>query len=120
MGPLANPRRLDAMAGFVADAREHGADVRTGGERIGNQGFFFEPTVLSEVPTNAEIMNEEPFGPVALINPMASADAIIEEANRLPYGLAMSERQLFVLVPQQWLPVVQERFCTSGPEPGVA
>ena len=88
MGPMANERGPEGLAKKIADAKDKGAKIDTGGERIGNQGFFFEPTVLSEVPTDAEIMNEEPFGPVALINPLASADAIIEEANRLPYGLA--------------------------------
>jgi len=88
MGPMANERGPEGLAKKIADAKDKGAKLGTGGERIGNQGFFFEPTVLSEVPTDAEIMNEEPFGPVALINPLASADAIIEEANRLPYGLA--------------------------------
>jgi succinate-semialdehyde dehydrogenase/glutarate-semialdehyde dehydrogenase len=56
--------------------------------RIGNQGFFFAPTVLSDTPLSAEIMNEEPFGPVALINRYAGEEAMIAEANRLPYGLA--------------------------------
>ena len=88
MGPMANARGPEGLAKKIADAKDKGAKLDTGGERIGNQGFFFEPTVLSEVPTNAEIMNEEPFGPIALINPMANADAIVEEANRLPYGLA--------------------------------
>ena len=88
MGPLANPRRLDAMAGLVADAREHGADVRTGGERIGNQGFFFQPTVLADVPEDSRIMNEEPFGPVAPITPFKEFDEVIDRANRLEFGLA--------------------------------
>ena len=88
MGPLANPRRLDAMAGFVADAREHGADVRTGGERIGNQGFFFQPTVMADVSEDARIMNEEPFGPVVPIVPFKEFDEVIERANRLEFGLA--------------------------------
>ncbi|GAB5348281.1 NAD-dependent succinate-semialdehyde dehydrogenase [Alteriqipengyuania sp. 357] len=88
MGPMANERGPEGLAKKIADAKGKGAKLGTGGERIGNQGFFFEPTVLSEVPTNAEIMNEEPFGPVAMVNPMANADAMIEEANRLPYGLA--------------------------------
>lgn len=88
MGPMANERGPEGLAKKIADAKDKGATIAAGGERIGNQGFFFEPTVLTEVPTNAEIMNEEPFGPVALINPMANADAMIEEANRLPYGLA--------------------------------
>ncbi|WP_284124266.1 NAD-dependent succinate-semialdehyde dehydrogenase [Parerythrobacter aestuarii] len=88
MGPMANARGPDGLQAKIADAREHGAKVLAGGERIGNQGFFHQPTVLSEVPIDAAIMNEEPFGPVAIINPMPGYDAMIEEANRLPYGLA--------------------------------
>ncbi|MEH6660104.1 MAG: NAD-dependent succinate-semialdehyde dehydrogenase [Parasphingorhabdus sp.] len=88
MGPMANPRRPDAMQRMIGDAVTRGAKLGTGGERIGNQGYFFAPTVLSEVPLDAEIMNEEPFGPVALINRYSSEDDMIAEANRLPYGLA--------------------------------
>ncbi|KLE34585.1 NAD-dependent succinate-semialdehyde dehydrogenase [Aurantiacibacter luteus] len=88
MGPMANARRPDAIGKFVADAKDRGARLATGGERIGNQGFFFKPTVLSEVPLDAEVMNEEPFGPLALVNPYAGEDAMIAEANRLNYGLA--------------------------------
>ncbi len=88
MGPMANARGVDGIQNTIADAIEHGAKLLSGGERIGNQGYFHQPTVLSEVPTDAEIMNEEPFGPVAILNPMAGEDAMIEEANRLPYGLA--------------------------------
>ncbi len=88
MGPLANPRRVDAMEAFVADAVQRGANVRTGGKRIGNEGFFFEPTVLTDVPRDARIMNEEPFGPVAPITRFASYEEVVTEANRLPYGLA--------------------------------
>jgi succinate-semialdehyde dehydrogenase / glutarate-semialdehyde dehydrogenase len=88
MGPLANTRRLDAMESLIADAVSHGAKLRTGGKRIGNVGNFFEPTVLTDVPLSARIMNEEPFGPVAIMRPVASLDEAIEEANRLDYGLA--------------------------------
>lgn len=88
MGPMANPRRPDALARMVADARDRGARVTAGGERIGNQGFFFQPTVLAEVPLEAEIMCDEPFGPVAILNPAKDEAAMIAEANRLPYGLA--------------------------------
>jgi succinate-semialdehyde dehydrogenase / glutarate-semialdehyde dehydrogenase len=88
MGPMANARRPDAMARLIGGAVEVGARLHTGGERLGNQGYFFAPTVLSDVPLDAEIMNEEPFGPVALINPYRNADDMLEEANRLPYGLA--------------------------------
>ena len=88
MGPMANPRRPDAMERLIGDAVARGGKLGTGGERIGNQGFFYAPTVLSEVPLEADIMNEEPFGPVAILNPFGSDDDMIAEANRLPYGLA--------------------------------
>ncbi len=88
MGPLAHSRRVDAMEGFVADAKAKGAQVVTGGNRIGNKGYFFEPTVLTDVPTSARIMNEEPFGPLAIIAPFKDMDGVVAEANRLPYGLA--------------------------------
>nr|BAC56974.1 putative vanillin dehydrogenase [Sphingomonas paucimobilis] len=88
MGPMANARRPDAMERLNRSAVDAGATLNAGGERIGNQGFFYAPSVLSDVPLDAEIMNEEPFGPVALINPYRTADEMIAEANRLPYGLA--------------------------------
>ena len=88
MGPLANPRRVDAMEGFVSDAVQRGAKVKAGGKRIGNEGFFFEPTVLTDVPRDARIMNEEPFGPVAAIRPFDTFENVVSEANRLDYGLA--------------------------------
>lgn len=88
MGPLANARRPEAMERLIADAVKAGAKLHTGGNRVGNQGFFFAPTVLSDIPLSAEIMNEEPFGPVALINRYATEDDMVAEANRLPYGLA--------------------------------
>lgn len=88
MGPMANPRRVAAMERLIPDAVKSGAKLLAGGERFGNSGFFFQPTVLSEIPEEATIMNEEPFGPVALINPIRSIDEGIERANRLPYGLA--------------------------------
>jgi len=88
MGPMANPRRPEAIDRFIANAKDKGATLHTGGKKIGNQGFFYEPSVLSEIPLDAEIMNEEPFGPVALINPYKDEAAMIAEANRLPYGLA--------------------------------
>jgi succinate-semialdehyde dehydrogenase/glutarate-semialdehyde dehydrogenase len=88
MGPMANARRLDAMDRLIGDALAKGAKLETGGARIGNEGFFFAPTVLSNVPIDAAIMNEEPFGPVALINAYPDETAMVAEANRLPYGLA--------------------------------
>jgi succinate-semialdehyde dehydrogenase / glutarate-semialdehyde dehydrogenase len=88
MGPLAHSRRLDAIEAFVADATAKGAKVETGGRRIGNKGYFFEPTVLTGVSRETRIMNEEPFGPLAIVNSFESFDEAVAEANRLPYGLA--------------------------------
>ncbi len=88
MGPLANPRRVTAMETFIGDAVKHGGEVNTGGNRIGNKGNFFEPTVLTNVPKDARIMNEEPFGPVAVISTFRNFDDVVSEANRLPFGLA--------------------------------
>jgi succinate-semialdehyde dehydrogenase/glutarate-semialdehyde dehydrogenase len=88
MGPMANPRRPDAMERLIGDAVAKGGTLHTGGDRIGNQGYYYAPTVLSNVPLDAAIMNEEPFGPVAILNPYAGEREMIEEANRLPYGLA--------------------------------
>ncbi|MFX1767572.1 NAD-dependent succinate-semialdehyde dehydrogenase [Paraburkholderia sp. A1RI-2L] len=88
MGPLANDRRLAAMERLVADAREHGAKVLTGGERVGREGYFFAPTVLTDVPLSARIMNEEPFGPLAPVTRFSRYEDAVAEANRLPYGLA--------------------------------
>lgn len=88
MGPVANSRRLAAMTELVGNARAVGAGVAVGGNRIGDEGFFFEPTVLVDVPPTADIMNSEPFGPVAAITTFKSLDSAVAEANRLPYGLA--------------------------------
>jgi succinate-semialdehyde dehydrogenase/glutarate-semialdehyde dehydrogenase len=88
MGPLANPRRSDAIEAMVEDARQAGARLLAGGSRGDAGGFFFEPTVIADVPLNARAMNDEPFGPLALIRPFATVDDAIREANRLPYGLA--------------------------------
>jgi succinate-semialdehyde dehydrogenase/glutarate-semialdehyde dehydrogenase len=88
MGPLANTRRVVAIEAFVDDALKAGAERKTGGSRIGEKGNFFEPTVLTNVPLTARAMNEEPFGPLAMINPFKTFDDAVSEANRLPYGLA--------------------------------
>ena len=76
------------MEDFVSDAQNHGANVVTGGERIGNQGYFYAPTVLSDVPDEAKIMNDEPFGPIAPITHFNTFDEVVERANSLPFGLA--------------------------------
>ena len=88
MGPLANDRRLAAMGEFHADAVDRGAQVLTGGHRIGEAGNYWAPTVFDEVPTEARLFNDEPFGPVAGIRGFDRLDEAIVEANRLPYGLA--------------------------------
>ncbi|TAN02506.1 MAG: aldehyde dehydrogenase family protein, partial [Rhizobiaceae bacterium] len=88
MGPLANHRRIEAMEALVADARQKGARVLAGGERLGNRGYFFPVTVLADLPDDARVMREEPFGPLAVINPVASLEEAIAKANALPFGLA--------------------------------
>lgn len=88
MGPMANARRPEAIEGFLADAVSKGAEICTGGERIGNEGFFFQPTVLTGVTNDMRIMNEEPFGPVVSALPFRDFDEVVEQANRLPFGLA--------------------------------
>ncbi len=88
MGPMANPRRLEAAVSLVADARERGAVVATGGSPIEGPGWFFEPTVLTDVPLDARVMIEEPFCPIAPVVPFSDLDQALELANSLPYGLA--------------------------------
>ncbi len=88
MGPLANDRRVPSIEGLVQDAVSRGGKLGTGGKRIGNKGYFYEPTVISDLPLDARAMNEEPFGPLALVNRFKAVDDVIAEANRLPYGLA--------------------------------
>ena len=88
MGPLANVRRVGAIQELIGDATSKGATLRTGGKRIGNVGNFWEPTILTDVPNAADVMNIEPFGPVAVTQRFSNIDDAIHEANRLPYGLA--------------------------------
>ncbi len=88
MGPLANSRRIDAMESFVNDAKHRGGKIATGGQRRGNQGYFYEPTVITDVPDDSKIMTQEPFGPLAPIVRFKTFDEVVERANSLPYGLA--------------------------------
>jgi len=88
MGPLANHRRIGELTDLVEDARAQGAELKTGGSKLGDKGYFFQPTVLANVPDSARVMQEEPFGPLAIINPVVSLDEAIEKANSVPYGLA--------------------------------
>jgi succinate-semialdehyde dehydrogenase / glutarate-semialdehyde dehydrogenase len=88
MGPLAHDRRITAMEAFIEDAREKGAEIQTGGDRIGDKGFFWAPTILTHTSQDSRVMNEEPFGPVSVMVLFDSFEDAVTEANRLPYGLA--------------------------------
>ncbi|MBB5695384.1 NAD-dependent succinate-semialdehyde dehydrogenase [Muricoccus pecuniae] len=88
MGPLANERRVPTIEALVQDAVGRGAKLQAGGNRIGNKGYFYEPTVLSDLPLDSRAMNEEPFGPLALVNRFSDFDEVVAESNRLPFGLA--------------------------------
>ena len=88
MGPLANSRRLDAMDSIVADVKARGGKIQTGGSRRGNQGYFFDPTVVTDVPDDCKIMTQEPFGPVAPIVTFKTFDEVVQRANSLEFGLA--------------------------------
>ena len=88
MGPLANARRVTAMTALTADALAKGATLATGGERIGTSGNFFAPTVFTDLPMNADVLNTEPFGPMAAVMGFDALEDAINEANRLPFGLA--------------------------------
>ncbi len=88
MGPMANPRRPTALDALIRDALDHGARLVCGGKRMGERGYFFAPTVLKDVPASARIMNEEPFGPVAIFSRFKTFEEAVVQANRLPYALA--------------------------------
>jgi succinate-semialdehyde dehydrogenase/glutarate-semialdehyde dehydrogenase len=88
MGPLANARRIDAMDKFVNDAKDRGGKIVTGGTRRGNQGYFYEPTVISDLPDDSMLMTQEPFGPLAPVVTFKTFDEVVERANSLPFGLA--------------------------------
>ena len=88
MGPMANARRLDALESFVTDSKNRGGKIVTGGKRRGNQGYFFEPTIVTDVPDDSKVMTEEPFGPIAPIVTFKTFDEVVSRANSLQYGLA--------------------------------
>ena len=88
MGPLCHARRVTAMEGFVQDARDRGAEIVTGGSRIGNTGFFYAPTVVAGGCEALQLMNEEPFGPIAIVTPFSGFEDVIRRANSLSFGLA--------------------------------
>lgn len=88
MGPLANPRRDEAVGALIDDAVAAGGRLVAGGERLFNAGHFRAPALIADVPLNARAMNDEPFGPIALTRRFDTIDEAVAEANRLPYGLA--------------------------------
>ncbi|WP_448955406.1 NAD-dependent succinate-semialdehyde dehydrogenase [Labrys neptuniae] len=88
MGPVAHERRVAAVESVIQDAADKGAVVRAGGKRVGNKGYFIEPTVITEASRDSLAMNGEPFGPIALMTPFRHFEDAVNEANRLPYGLA--------------------------------
>jgi succinate-semialdehyde dehydrogenase/glutarate-semialdehyde dehydrogenase len=88
MGPLCHPGRVTAMEELVADAMRGGANVVTGGKRIGNGGYFYAPTIVETPDDKIALMRDEPFGPVAVVSRFASVDEGLQRANGLPFGLA--------------------------------
>jgi succinate-semialdehyde dehydrogenase/glutarate-semialdehyde dehydrogenase len=88
MGPLAHARQRGRIEILLNDALTRGARLAAGGRRIEGKGYFFEPTILADVPEHARIMNEEPFGPVAVVNPFSTFEDGIAKANCSPVGLA--------------------------------
>jgi len=88
MGPVANVRRQEAMRKFVDDSRARGASILAGGESLGNEGYFYAPTVVAELPDNSRLMIEEPFGPIAGFATFREFDEVVHRANSLPFGLA--------------------------------
>src|SRR3546814_8708846 len=88
MGPLAHERRVPTMTKFVEDAKKHGGKIALGGEPLDRKGFFFSPTVVTDVPDDSMLMTEEPFGPVAPVVRFKDTDEVLRRANSLPFGLS--------------------------------
>jgi succinate-semialdehyde dehydrogenase/glutarate-semialdehyde dehydrogenase len=87
LGPLVNKSAQNNMISFVDDAAHKGARVVTGGHRPDRKGFFFEPTLLTDVPDDANVLNDEIFGPIAPLQRFSSTEEAITKANGTPYGL---------------------------------
>jgi succinate-semialdehyde dehydrogenase/glutarate-semialdehyde dehydrogenase len=88
VGPVIDAGRLDALERLTDDAVAHGARLCCGGARLPRTGHFFAPTVLADVPADAEIMHEEPFGPICVVNPFSTIDDAIAQANATDYAFA--------------------------------
>lgn len=87
VGPLVNAETRDKVAAFVADAVAKGARIECGGEAPKGPGYYYPPTVLSNVPETAECVHDEIFGPVAAIQTFTDQDEVIRRANDTEYGL---------------------------------
>jgi succinate-semialdehyde dehydrogenase/glutarate-semialdehyde dehydrogenase len=90
VGPMTNKRGLERAGALVEDATKKGARLLTGGGRPAgfSRGYYFEPTVLADVPDTARIMSEEPFGPVAPLTRFSSFEEVVARANAAAVGLA--------------------------------
>ncbi|MEM7069391.1 MAG: NAD-dependent succinate-semialdehyde dehydrogenase [Pseudomonadota bacterium] len=88
MGPVVHAGRIAALQEMVNDAVNRGANLLIGGGQMDQPGHYFQPTVLTNVPDDALILREEPFGPIAVLNSIATLEEGIEKANSVPYGLA--------------------------------
>jgi acyl-CoA reductase-like NAD-dependent aldehyde dehydrogenase len=88
MGPLAQRRRVPAMASFIDDAHQRGATLLAGGQALGGDGNFFAPTVIADLPEDSKLMTEEPFGPIAGMIRFKTVEEALKRANSLPFGLA--------------------------------
>ena len=88
LGPVIDRRAVDNFSALVADAVDHGADLRTGGSAVPGEGYFFEATVLDRVPADSLIANTEIFGPVAAISRFGTQEEVLAAANDTPFGLA--------------------------------
>ena len=87
VGPLVDATSREKVASLVASAVDGGAQVMTGGSAVGDRGWFDAPTVLTDVPADAELIAEEIFGPVAPVTTFTTTDEAVEQANDTEYGL---------------------------------
>jgi aldehyde dehydrogenase (NAD+) len=90
VGPLINRAALDKVASYTQIGKDEGAKLLTGGERVGDEGFFYRPTVFADVDSHMRIAQEEIFGPTTALIPVDSFDEAIAAANSVRYGLSSS------------------------------
>lgn len=88
LGAVAHQGRVDALLRLTQDAVDKGATLRSGGRQRAREGFYVEPTIIADVPRDADVLTEEPFGPIATVAPFRDLDEAIEAANAAPYAFA--------------------------------